>query len=290
MHSEPCSLMEIKGSCRGFILFLYIDLSFYLWNPSTGVHKNIPLSPLSFILEGKVYYFYGFGYDRSTDDYLIVSMPYDINTSYLEFFSLRANQWKQIDEGTHHIRYSNATEDCREEGLLFNGVIHWFAHRNDLKKDFIVAFDLMERKLLEMNLPHEFDHELHSCGVWVFQEFLSLWAMEYVYDYDYYTLEIWVMKEYKVHSSWTKTRVLLTDSIPSKYFSPRTCTKGGDIFGLDSCARFVKYNDEGQFSGHSITPTLMIHMWPCILSLYFHFPRIIYNLKMMAQTRRRTNF
>jgi hypothetical protein len=98
-----------------------------------------------------------------------------------------------------------------------------------------------------MNLPDEFDHELHSCGVWVYQEFLSLWAM----DYNNKIVEIWVMKEYKVHSSWTKTRVLLTDSIPDKYFSPRTSTKCGDIFGLDSCAGFVKYNDEGQFSGHN---------------------------------------
>jgi F-box interacting protein len=172
-------------------------------------------------------------------------MSCDINPSYLEFFSLRANQWKQIDEGTH-ICYSNATEDYREEGLLFNGVIHWFAYRRDLKKDFIVAFDLMERKFLEMNLPDEFDHELHSCGVWVFQKFLSLWAMDYYNN----ILEIWVMKEYKVHSSWTKTRVLLIGSIPTTYFSPITSTKGDDIFGLDDDARFVKYNDDGQFSGH----------------------------------------
>jgi len=36
---------QIGGSCRGFV-FLHSDKGFYLWNPSTGVHKQIPRSPI----------------------------------------------------------------------------------------------------------------------------------------------------------------------------------------------------------------------------------------------------
>jgi hypothetical protein len=109
--SVPYPRIEIKGSYRGFI-FLLFNSSFYLWNPSTGLHKKIHLSPLSFNLDAYAHAnsFYCFWYDRSRDDYLIVSMSSDINSSYWEFFSLRANKWKQIDEGTH-IYYSNAVGD-----------------------------------------------------------------------------------------------------------------------------------------------------------------------------------
>ncbi|XP_045797915.1 F-box/kelch-repeat protein At3g06240-like [Trifolium pratense] len=174
-------------------------------------------------------------------------MSYNLSSSYYEFFSLRANIWKQIDEGTH-IHYStyNMKGDYRTQGSLFNGAIHWFAHRLDLEKNVIIAFDLTERKLLDMNLPDEFGAELHYGGLWVFQEFLSLSGGNYYNG----TVEIWVMKEYKQHSSWTKTHVLPTDAIPYRYFCPLTSTKSGDIVGTDLLPGFVKYNDEGQLVGH----------------------------------------
>ncbi|CAJ2659242.1 unnamed protein product [Trifolium pratense] len=209
--------------------------------PSTGLHKNIPLSRIRVNLD----HFYGFGYDQSTDDYLMVSLSSDTISSYLEFFSFRANTWKQIDEVTH-IHYSSATNDDCEAGSLFNGAIHWFAYRRDLEIDVIVAFDLMERKLLDMHLPDQFDHDLRNCGLWVFREFLSLWARNYDND----TIEIWVMKEYKLHSSWTKTHVLPIDAIPAGFHFPLSSTKSSDIVATDGFTGFVKYNDEGQLLGH----------------------------------------
>ncbi|RHN64346.1 putative F-box domain, galactose oxidase/kelch, beta-propeller, F-box associated interaction [Medicago truncatula] len=126
-HNFPS--VEIKGSCRGFIFF-HCFSSLYLWNPSTGLHIQIPLSHFDSKL--KKYHsnhLYGFGYDHSTDDYLVVSIsyhPYDYNdSSHLEFFSLRNNIWKQIEiEGTH-LAYMNSTLDPRSKrGVLFNGAIH----------------------------------------------------------------------------------------------------------------------------------------------------------------------
>jgi hypothetical protein len=115
----------------------------------------------------------------------------------------------------------------------------------------IVAFDLMERKLFEMPLPNDVDHRalVHS-GLWVFGEFLSIWAMDYDNDNDNDTVEIWVMKEYKVHSSWTKTLVLSVDAIPDHYFQPIHSTKIGDIIGRNRGTRLVKYNDKGQLLRH----------------------------------------
>jgi hypothetical protein len=107
----------------------------------------------------------------------------------------------------------------------------------------IVAFDLMERKLLNMHLPDEFDNELDYIGLWVFGEFFSLYAK----DYGKRTIEIWVMKEYKLNSSWTKTFVFPLD-ITSNFpiFNPICSTNNGDIIGTSSSSKMVKYNNKGQ--------------------------------------------
>ncbi|KEH32212.1 F-box protein interaction domain protein [Medicago truncatula] len=152
--------------------FYIVSLCFnplYLWNPSTGFHKQIPLSPFGSDLDAE--YFHGFGYDQSTDDYLVVSMSVD--PSHFEFFSLRVNTWKEIE----FFPYTNSCEDKPNAGVLYNGAIHWLAYRHDLRKDVIVAFDLMERELFDMLLPDEFRDTLDYCSLWVFGELLSFSAI-----------------------------------------------------------------------------------------------------------------
>jgi len=240
-----CFFIETKCSCRGFI-YLHHGSNFYLWNPSTRVHKQIPLSPNgSYLGVNYLRYLYGFGYDPSTNDYLVVVMSFDKDVHnfllHVEFFSLRDNRWKEI-EGPH-FPYKNSSHYSMV-GSLFNGAIHWLAFRHDLSMNFIIAFDLIEKKLLDMSLPDDLEHEPTYCDLWVFGEFLSVWTMEND------RVEIWVMKEYKVHSSWTKTLVLSVDVIPTRYFSPICCTKSGDIIGSDGTAGLVKYDENGQFFEH----------------------------------------
>ncbi|XP_058726929.1 F-box/kelch-repeat protein At3g06240-like, partial [Vicia villosa] len=229
---HPRTYVEIKGSCNGFV---YDFASMCLWNPSNGVHKQIPSN-----FDSNCFcYLDGFGYDPSTDDYLIVSMSYNPAlefSSHLEFFSFRANTWKEI-EGIY-LPYMNAGDNSRV-GSLVNGAIHWVAFNSDTSMDVIVAFDLAERKLVEMFLPHDFNIDSNFYELWVFGEFLSLW----VRGED--AVEIWVMKEYKVQSSWTMTLVLPMDD----YFSPICCTIKGDIIGTGSTG-LVKYDDKGQLLEH----------------------------------------
>ena len=241
---------EIKGSCRGFI-FLYHHPNIYIWNPSTRSKRPIPMS--SFNSEAYIN-LYGFGYDQSRDDYIVVLLSNECNQflvgvpqSHLEFFSFRDNTWKEI-EGSDLPYIDNNGEG---EGVFLNGAIHWLASRHDLALDVIVGFALTERKLLEMPLPNDVDHGalVHS-GLWVFGEFLSIWAKDNAND----TIEIWVMKEYKVHSSWTKTLVLPQHAIPdhsinANYFHPIYFTENGDIIGKYGGTRLVKYNDKGQLLG-----------------------------------------
>lgn len=136
------------SSCRGF-LFLDCNPNLFLWNPSTGVHNQIPHPPISSNVDAFLFtYLYGFGYDPSQDDYLVVLASYDPKSAdyltHLEFFSWRANTWKEI-EGTH-LPYMNAGDDPRV-GSLLHDAIHWVAFRHDIDVDLIVAFDLVEKRL-----------------------------------------------------------------------------------------------------------------------------------------------
>jgi F-box interacting protein len=244
----------IKGSCRGFI-FMFHHENFYLWNPCTGFKKEIPLSPFASKLGADRYnHFDGFGYDQSRDDYLIVVMSpvstaanryeYDeLSDDYqvslhLEFFSFRNNTWKEIEGNDFPYTVVDS------QWWLLNGAIHWFS--NDVRMNAIVVFDLTERKLLDIKLPDGFNLVPDCCDLWVFGEFLSLWTMDYFNG----RVEIWVMKEYKVHSSWTKTLVLPLYPAANHYLYPMCCTKNGDIIGRNGSSRLVKYNDKGEVLGH----------------------------------------
>ncbi|XP_058759164.1 F-box/kelch-repeat protein At3g06240-like [Vicia villosa] len=258
-HFRSDFIIEMKSSCRGFI-FLNCSSKIFLWNPSTGVHKQIPLPPVvSCIDPDDIFNLYGFGYDHSTDDYLVVSMSCDSSTdvadisSTFNIFSLRANTWKQIEFTAllnyRHFPYLDDSFYEQRLGFLCNGALHWLAVHEDLNKDVIFAFHLMERQLLEMYFPNDFDHDFNQdptdCDLWVFGEFLSLWAIE-----DRTVVNIWVMIEYGVHSSWTKTLVLSTVDIPTRYFHPICYTRSGEIIGTDGHTGLVKYDDKGQLLEH----------------------------------------
>lgn len=176
---------------------------------------------------------------------LFYDLTPDIAASHLEFFSFKANTWKEIEGTSGNYTPYMSTSD-RRVGLFFNGAIHWCVYyHNEELMEVIVVFDLMEKKLLDMPYPDVFHFEPPDCDLWVFGEFLSLWAFN-----DDVVL-IWVMKEYKVDSSWTYILRLSRDAIiPTRFFVPKGCTKCGDIVGTDGFIGLVKYNDKGELLEH----------------------------------------
>lgn len=87
----------------------------------------------------------------------------------------------------------------------------------------------MENKISYMLLPCDSKGSPMHYSLWVYGEFLNAYTMNYAND----TVDIFVMKEYKVSSSWTMTHALPIDSIPNDDFSPLCCTKSGDIVGTN---------------------------------------------------------
>ncbi|XP_058731074.1 F-box/kelch-repeat protein At3g06240-like [Vicia villosa] len=244
LHPQPDSLIQIISSCRGFIFFKYSS-SFCIFNPCTQVHKQIPLAPGEFETNLELrdlYYLYGFGYDRLRDDYLVVSLSCILaeeDFSRLEYFSFKDNKWKEIED-----TYFLYTKDKIEPrvGSLYNDAIHWIAIHSDSLTEVIIAFDLTERKLFEMPYPNGLGHKSDYCELWVFGEFLSLWAK----DCENNTIEIWVMKEYNMHWSWIKAIVLRMNIRFFNEFFPLCSTKNGDIIGTDAENMLVRYNNKGE--------------------------------------------
>lgn len=242
--------VQIMGSCRGFIL-LNCCQSLWVWNPSTGVHRKLSSTPIdSNLMQAMFFTFlYGFGYDPSTDDYLVVKVSYNPiprhnATTRVEFFSLRTNVWRDIE--ATHLSYMNSSESIKE-GSLLNGAIHWLAFSCDVSMNVVVVFDLTERSFSEIFFSVEIlDCDFDFCDLGVLGDSLSISFVEWNHS-----VEIWVMKEYRVQSSWTKTIVVSAENIPSgMYFFPVCYTKGDDIFGTDGSTGLAKYNDNGELQEH----------------------------------------
>ncbi|MED6185897.1 hypothetical protein PIB30_061566 [Stylosanthes scabra] len=123
---EPCfDPVQIMGSCRGFLLLkrkVPIE-NLCLWNPSSGVHKALPTFSSSD--------FYGFGYDPSTDDYLVVCDKQRLLTdNQIGFFSLRDNSWKIVSTP---FPYQKPPNLMPKAGTLLNAPIHWLAFNYNAK-------------------------------------------------------------------------------------------------------------------------------------------------------------
>ncbi|XP_061366395.1 F-box/kelch-repeat protein At3g23880-like [Gastrolobium bilobum] len=245
LHPKHDFPVRIMGSCRGFVL-LDCHQNLYIWNPSTGVHKKISVSNS---LNEK--FLYGFGYDSSKDDYLIVlASSSHSNKVKWKIFSLRDNIWKKI-KGNHLpsidvFGYPRSRAIARV-GSLFNSAIHWLAFSNGLSKNVIVAFDLVERTFSEMLLPEDtyayFDYDDDMLPDWslgVHDGFLSLFIS--VKDVGF--VWIWVMKEYEVSSSWEVESFLKISA-----FNPICCTESGDFVGRNG-GGLVKCDHKGKPLSH----------------------------------------
>ncbi|XP_061356730.1 F-box/kelch-repeat protein At3g23880-like [Gastrolobium bilobum] len=237
--SVSSNYLEILGSCRGIILLKYRkeDDDLILWNPSTGARKTISCSPGHKFL-------YGFGYDPSTDDYLVV-IAMESSTKFkthMEFFSLKTNSWNKV-KGINFPYFDNGTRVTVRSGFLLNEALHWVVFsKGDFTKDVIIAFDLIKRSLSEILLPPDFPRKYEIWHFMVIEGCLGLACSRGV---------CWVMKEYKVQLSWTKSIVssninCYIEHIPcGSYYHICFSIRAG-IVGSDDRGKLLKLDDKGE--------------------------------------------
>ncbi|KAG4941790.1 hypothetical protein JHK87_045661 [Glycine soja] len=254
--------IDIVGSCRGFILLMITSgaLDFIIWNPSTGLRKGI-----SYVMDDHAYNFCddrcGFGYDSSTDDYVIVKLKIDGWCTEVHCFSLRTNSWSRILGTALYYPVDLG------HGAFFNGALHWFVRRcNGRRQAVIISFDVTERGLFEIPLPPDF---AVKDQISVENQIYDLRVMEGCLCLCVAKMgcgtTIWMMKEYKVQSSWTKLIVPIYNQCHPflPVFYPICSTKKDEFLGSNH-KTLVKLNKKGdllehQARWHYMDCTILVH-------------------------------
>ncbi|RYQ79032.1 hypothetical protein Ahy_Scaffold8g108517 [Arachis hypogaea] len=209
------------------------------------IFLRVPIRHLARLRIAYNAYLHGFGYDASQDDYLLLVAWCDCELQYhLDCFSLRTNSWINHDAAVpKHLGIQIlGFRSWHSGGLFFNGAVHWVPW--DLKdyRDAIIIFDLMEMTFSTISAPEQMSGSYTSLAL--LRGCLALYSC----NNDSCNTDIWVMKEYKVHSSWTLYQ------IPCKYFRPLCLSSNRDIIGrgYTSCGKigYFIYNVRGDLLKH----------------------------------------
>ncbi|KAL3752560.1 hypothetical protein ACJRO7_000032 [Eucalyptus globulus] len=169
-NDDPRSMLVIVGSCDGLVCF-EVWGGFFLYNPTTGESRNVPISDLDLIGEGE--FFNGFGYDPAVDDYKIVHAYYydghlggveDPGMWRVAIFSLKSGSWRRMEvqldihpRGFHGNNSGLGFEWHKSRrGICWNGALHWCLEYKELNNrgfydsgPVIVSFNLSEDKFHE---------------------------------------------------------------------------------------------------------------------------------------------
>ncbi|XP_061344213.1 F-box/kelch-repeat protein At3g06240-like [Gastrolobium bilobum] len=182
------------------------------------------------------------------------------SSAYIRFFSFKTNSWNQFEA----INFSFLVKDddafprleagSLRAGLFLNGALHWLYRYHRARKVYkIISFDLIEKSLSEIPLPHEYDLAMNQVDKYYFMVNGGCLSLYNYWETDSggMMVELWMMKEYKVQSSWTKFTVLyscLSCFTPKvSYLKPICLTEGGGFF-VGSLLKEVllKLNGEGE--------------------------------------------
>ena len=206
-------ILHVVGTCNGLLCLSDYSLKtdrIFLWNPCVGKYLRLPSPNVTYATHGVFKGSLGFGFDPETNDYKVVrvvSFPITPNLPTLqhkvEVYSLSTGQWRMLSD--------SLVPTCVVYGILtqssVNGAMHWLVSRtaNDNQFDhFGLVFDLHNevfREILLPELPAYMRQRSTLCAsVSTYRNSIALFHD----DHNSLCLDIWVMKDYGVVSSWMK--------------------------------------------------------------------------------------
>ncbi|XP_057453064.1 F-box/kelch-repeat protein At3g23880-like [Lotus japonicus] len=259
MSCDRHNPLYFLGSCRGFMLLVYETTSdVIVWNPTTKFHQRIPKLDHEFMFCNLC----GFGYDSASDDYFVVVITLFHqfrNGTKIYTFSMKTKSWcdTKYVNNVHYMRYRHGFRRA-EPGVCLNNSLHWLVTSIDTKLSVVIAFDLGEKCLSDIPLTSELAVELtpeeeltpKGYSLRVLGGCLSLcYSSEGVWREQ---AEIWVMKEYKVQSSWTKVFVMYfcDMDIRVRHFYPLCFIEGGRVVGSNNNGMLMKFDAEVELLEH----------------------------------------
>ncbi|XP_071703642.1 putative F-box protein At3g20705 [Rutidosis leptorrhynchoides] len=241
--------LYVCGSCNGLIRLSILPLGsiILLWNPSTRVFKDLPIShvdhpradhPLKVCL--------GFGFDDVVKDYKVLRiLQYHRQLKQVEIYSLSTNSWKEIKTSINFIIHESACS------VFLNGKFYWhavsFLGDHNMITTLILCFDLHEEVFNCIMRPQfEFTGCIEnnwkaSWQVVAMNE--SLAAIGWLGIGSRTMFEVWVMKEYGGVSSWTK---FTSFDLQSNVTRALGCGLKGEILLMNDNRQLVVYDPDLQ--------------------------------------------
>jgi len=229
--------LTVAGSCRGFLLVQCLFTDLVVWNPSTGVQKQI------FYNNWSPHHLSGIGYDSLDDDFVVVTVTLAVNNTVVRYFCLRTNCWSFVECS---VRYSQHKLELRH-GEFLNGALYWMVKSSDNLRCVIIAFDVREKRLLEIPMPNHLAVLPKRSEIYYLKAMGEYLALCLVVRNQAPVIEIWSMKECKVESFWTKTFVFSSNfGCFLSLIYPICFTKNGEILAFNGNNTLVKISDKGK--------------------------------------------
>jgi F-box interacting protein len=209
----------MEGFCNGlFCLFNRADCTLYLWNPCIKKFKMIA-SPRSSLKTKCHVIHHGFAYHSQNNDFKILKiiiyyyprlpggtrvLPPPPEASV---YTLSTDSWRRVV--IHEESLTRSVHSLRERPFLFfNGALHSFACIRD--NNFILCFDVNDERFREIMIPRNYldGFSPKTLGqLVVFKGSLALVCFGKDLNEESDICYIWVMREYGVVESWTRSTV-----------------------------------------------------------------------------------
>ncbi|OMO74117.1 hypothetical protein COLO4_26715 [Corchorus olitorius] len=194
---------EFGGSCNGLICIVFDHQRVLLWNPTIKEAKEF--AKLS-DFDPKGTFFYGLGYDSSTDDYKVVrtscfSTATASDETQVEVLALKSNIWRRIQSLQPRIVIKGP-----DYGICLQGALHWSAaiSKTGSKTTYaIVAFDMVKENFYELvPVPDQIEeNQYNTLALGISGDnYLCLFSGCGHAD----VMEAWLLKEHGIKSSWTR--------------------------------------------------------------------------------------
>ncbi|KAF9615327.1 hypothetical protein IFM89_022978 [Coptis chinensis] len=241
----PRPLRQIH-SCNGLVFSCRPP--YFVCNPITGEHRVVPKSPMG----DRVSILTGFGYDIISQVYKVIRILQDpewadSSETQVEVYNFRLGKWRCI----HNVPYCF---NLKNANVFVNCALHWIGvSREDRASDVIISFKLDSEEFQQLPLPPSL-----CSGTENFCLYLSALGgcLSLVHIVSNEHIEIWVMKEYGLQSSWVKEYTI--GNVMDNYdfeitgpYKPIELLKDGVI--LHSSGHVLGYNGPDNIFTHFYT-------------------------------------
>lgn len=248
----PRKPFGVVGSCDGLICLAVDRINLMLWNPSTRICKTLPDFDLKINPGG--YFAYGFGFDKSSDDYKVVlgfiNGSRDLTEVIVLVYSLNSDEWKRI-------KNYEGPRMMDDPATFVNGKLHWIAnHDHDHELGSIVSLDL-ETEEYEISQMPSYVKSGHYSRLAASDGFL------YVLCCHLTSADLWITND--CNGTWSKVVMIpyIDDFLKYTYKKVLYVLKNGQVLLLcsstfvifdpkDGSFRYPRINNLGNFSALSI--------------------------------------